>query len=72
MADQIGFDRHYHYKYLMHADGHTASWGLAKKLRTGSLIVFQESPFAFFFVLADVFPTEEASPFRVFGVFRVR
>ena len=63
VGDQVGFDKHYLYKYLLHADGHTASWGLAKKLRTGSLIVFQESPRGFReFYYAHLKPYEHYVP----------
>mmetsp|Transcript_1322 Transcript_1322/g.1692 ORF Transcript_1322/g.1692 Transcript_1322/m.1692 type:complete len:515 (-) Transcript_1322:1165-2709(-) len=35
------------YRYLLHVDGNTASWGLSKKLRMGSLILWHESPVTF-------------------------
>ncbi len=34
-------------RFLLHVDGHTASWGLAHKLTTGSLVVWSPSAFGY-------------------------
>jgi hypothetical protein len=43
MKSQIGKGDHPKYKYLLHVDGQTASWGLAHKLNSGSVLVWIES-----------------------------
>jgi len=40
---QIGKNDHPKWRYLLHVDGQTASWGLAHKLNSGSVVLWVES-----------------------------
>lgn len=37
----------YEYQYVLHVDGHTASWGLTDKLTSGTVVLWHESPLHF-------------------------
>ena len=45
--DPIGGDEYAKYRYVLHADGHSASWGISGKLKSGSAIVWLESSSSF-------------------------
>jgi len=43
VASEVDRAAHAHYKYLLHVDGHGASWGLIHKLMSGSVTLLVES-----------------------------
>ncbi len=47
IATRASRNEHSLYRYLMHTDGNTASWGLAHKLVSGSVVIWGKSPYKF-------------------------